>query len=106
MQEHEMRELAIRTATRADRDALERLALLDGAHPVGGEALVAEVDGRVVAALPLAAGRVFADPFEPTAHLAGLLELRARQLEAAGQPHSGRARRLLVHAVPALGRNA
>ena len=82
MQRH-MNGLSIRAATQADRGALERLALLDSAHPVGGEALVAEVDGQVLAALPLGAGRVFADPFEPTAHLADMLELRARQLRAA-----------------------
>jgi hypothetical protein len=97
-------ELAIRRATQADRRAVERLAALDAARPVGGETLVAEVDGEVRAALPLAAGRVIADPFRPTAHLAAMLELRAEQLNGGGRPH--RARRLLVQAVPALGRHA
>ena len=42
--------------------------------------VVAEVDGNVVAALPLRGGKVMADPFRPTAHLIPLLELRAKQL--------------------------
>lgn len=96
--------LSIRRATQADRLAVERLAALDAARPVGGETLVAEVDGEVRAALPLALGRVIADPFRPTAHLAALLELRAAQLDGAERPR--RARRLLVQAVPALGRHS
>jgi hypothetical protein len=96
--------LQIRRATQADRTAVERLAALDTARPVGGETLVAEVDGEVRAALPMALGRVIADPFQPTAHLAALLELRARQLDGESRPR--RARRLLVQAVPALGRHA
>jgi hypothetical protein len=96
--------LQIRRATQEDRVAVERLAALDTARLVGGETLVAEVDGDVRAALPLASGRAIADPFEPTAHLVALLELRARQLDA--DPRHRRARRLLVEAVPALGRHA
>jgi hypothetical protein len=76
-------EIAIRMAAPADADAVRELALLDSAHPAGGDALVAEVDGEIRAALPLAGERVIADPFEPTAELATLLELRARQLRLA-----------------------
>ena len=76
-------EIAIRYAGPSDVEDVRRLALLDSAHPAGGETLVAEVDGRIQAVLPLAADHVIADPFEPTAELASLLELRARQLRAA-----------------------
>ena len=76
-------EISIRLAAPADADEMRRLALLDSAHPQGGDALVAEVDGRIRAALPLASDHAIADPFEPTAELVSLLELRARQLRAA-----------------------
>ena len=48
----------------------------------------AEIDGKVVAALPLRGGKVMADPFRPTAHLIPLLELRAKQLATAPAPDS------------------
>jgi hypothetical protein len=37
----------------------------------------------MLAALPLGAGRPIADPFEPTAELVALLELRRSQIESA-----------------------
>jgi hypothetical protein len=73
-------QITIRTSTAADVAALARLAALDSAEPFTGGALVAEADARIVAALPLGSGRPIADPFEPTAELVSLLELRARQL--------------------------
>jgi hypothetical protein len=73
-------QIAIRFAEPDDGEAVERLALLDSAHGAKGETLVAEVDGQIAAALPLAYGRVIASPFEPSVELATLLELRARQL--------------------------
>jgi hypothetical protein len=51
----------------------------------------------MLAALPLGSGRAIADPFEPTAELVALLELRRNQIQAAGTsagPH-GRLRSLL-----------
>jgi hypothetical protein len=65
-----------------DDPALERLAQLEGRPTPTGRQIVAEVDGALVAALPLAGGAPLADPFKPTAHLLPLLELRARQLDA------------------------
>jgi hypothetical protein len=76
-------ELSIRAAGPSDRAAVSRLAALDDAPAVPAAALVAEVDGHVVAALPLESGRPIADPFEPTADLVALLRLRARQLGSA-----------------------
>ena len=72
--------VTVRRATSSDRVELDRLAALDSAEPFTGGALVAEADARIVAALPLGSGRPIADPFEPTAELVSLLELRARQL--------------------------
>ncbi len=78
-QEH----VTVRYATVADAPALARLAALDSASPPRGPALIAEVASRPLAALPLGSGRPIADPFEPTAALVALLELRAAQLAAA-----------------------
>jgi hypothetical protein len=77
------RDVVIRAATRSDAAALASLASLDGALPPIGDTLVAEVDGALVAALPLGGGRPFADPFRRTLDLVALLETRAQQLERA-----------------------
>ena len=74
-------DVAIRIACRSDRAALAALAALDGALPPIGGALVAEVKGSIVAALPLGGGRAFADPFRHTSDLVALLDARAKQLE-------------------------
>ncbi|HZO98282.1 MAG TPA: hypothetical protein VFB42_13010 [Gaiellaceae bacterium] len=66
-----------------DDPALERLALLEGRPLPRGRFVLAEVDGEVVAALPLRGGAALADPFRPTAHLLPLLRLRAEQLRRA-----------------------
>lgn len=96
--------ISIRLAAPADGEDVRRLALLDSAEPGAGETLVAEVDGRIRAALPLDRGRVIADPFEPTAELASLLELRARQLRH--EPAHERSLRALAHGLPVVGRLA
>ncbi len=49
-------------------------------RPAGGSALVAEVDGRLRAALPLDGSAPIADPFYRGAELVDLLRLRAAQL--------------------------
>src|SRR5262249_34643174 len=73
--------VSLRLCTVHDDPALERPALLNGAHVAAGRFVVAEVDGEVVAALPLRGGVPIADPFRPTSHLLPLLRLRAGQLE-------------------------
>src|SRR5215216_7905755 len=78
-----MTNISIRRAVAADLSQLERLAALDSASPPRGPALVAEADSRMLAALPLGAGRPIADPFEPTTALVQLLELRKSQIDAA-----------------------
>jgi hypothetical protein len=72
--------VTVRHATATDEPELARLAALDSARPITGAALVAESDARIIAALPLGSGRPIADPFEPSAELVALLELRAAQL--------------------------
>jgi hypothetical protein len=88
-------QVTVRSAAGSDRRALERLASLDSGSAPLGPALVAEADARILAALPLGSGRPIADPFEPTAELVALLELRRSQLErAALSPRRSTADRL------------
>jgi hypothetical protein len=77
-----MTNITVRRAVPGDRSELARLAALDSAKPPRGPALVAEADSRMLAALPMGSGRPIADPFEPTAEIVALLELRAAQLTA------------------------
>ena len=73
--------LSLRLCRPADDPALERLAELEGRPVPDGRHLVAEVNGELVASLPLVGGDVLADPFRATAHLLPLLRLRAAQLD-------------------------
>jgi hypothetical protein len=77
-----MTEITVRRSVAADALELERLAALDSARPPTGPVLVAEADSRMLAALPLGSGRPIADPFEPTAGVVALLQLRAEQMRA------------------------
>lgn len=73
--------LTIRVSAAADADRLQQLADLDEEPALGEPALLAEVDGRLVAAIGLVSGRQLADPFAATADVRELLSLRAGQLE-------------------------
>jgi len=81
--------IIVRRASAEDDGQLGRLAALDSSGPIDGSALVAESDARIIAALPLGSGRPIADPFEPTAELVALLELRAAQLRNGSSPRRG-----------------
>jgi hypothetical protein len=81
--------VAIRAARGSDGDALEQLARLDSQRPLTGDVLVAEQDGRLVAAL--AGDRVVADPFRPTDDIVALLQLRAGR-KRRGRRHGARVR--------------
>jgi hypothetical protein len=87
-----MQNVTVRRSTSGDLGGLERLAALDSARPPRGPALIAEADSRMLAALPIGSGRAIADPFEPTAELVALLELRRTQIEAAEGASRGRPR--------------
>lgn len=90
--------VTVRRSTSDDFSGLARLAALDSARPPSGPALIAEADSRMLAALPLGAGRPIADPFEPTSELVALLELRRSQIESASDASAagpGRLRSLL-----------
>jgi hypothetical protein len=72
--------LIIRPATADDAPALWRLAALDDAPALAGEALMALLDGEPVAALSLSNGHVVANPFRRTADIVALLQMRAERL--------------------------
>jgi hypothetical protein len=74
--------IVLRLCRENDSRAVARLASLDGVSVPLGRLLLAEVDGRLVAALSLGSRALIADPFACTAHLRGLLKLRAAQLGA------------------------
>jgi len=72
--------VTLRYSSAADREGLRRLAELDSARVPAGTSLIAEVDGRLRAALPLDGSRAIADPFHRGLDLVELLRLRAAQL--------------------------
>jgi hypothetical protein len=74
--------VTLRYAAAKDAAGLRSLAELDSAEAPSGQVLVAEVDGRLRAALPLRGGDAIADPFHRGTELVELLRLRARQLKA------------------------
>jgi len=96
----QLHDMVLRYDRATDEDALRRLAALDSVRPLKGRALVAEVEGRPVAALGLLDRRVVADPFEHTADAVELLRYRARRLESAPAERP-RLRDRLRHAVAA-----
>lgn len=73
-------ELTIRRADAQRRGEIERLAELDSAEPLRGDVLLAEQDGRLVAALELDSSRAVADPFARSAPAVSMLRMRAQQL--------------------------
>jgi hypothetical protein len=78
--------VSFRLARVSDEPSLERLAALEGREVPRGGQLVAEVNGEVVAAMPLAGGDTLADPFRPTAHLLPLMRMHAAQLYTPSRP--------------------
>ena len=72
--------LVIRLAVSADETQLRRLAHMDSARPLSGQALLAEQGGSVIAALSLDDGALIADPFVASADSVALLRVRAAQL--------------------------
>lgn len=74
-----MNPINIRFSTDSDRASLGELAELDGHAAPQGEAVIAEVNGRIVAAVGVADGVAVADPFVLTSDTLDLLRLRAEQ---------------------------
>lgn len=85
----QLHEMVLRADRPTDASTLRRLAALDSTRPLRGRALLAEVDGRAVAAIGLTDGRVVADPFAETAEVVELLKVRADRMQPAAdeRPH-------------------
>lgn len=84
--------ITIRPAYADDHTAVARLAVLDSAEQIpAAPLLLAEVDGKLRAALSLANGSAIADPFFPTAQILELL--RAYATAGHKQPRATRERR-------------
>jgi hypothetical protein len=75
--------ISIRRLEPGDRPALARVAERDSGDPPSGDALGAELDGRLIAAVSIASGASVADPFTRTAEAVEMLKLRAAQLRDA-----------------------
>jgi hypothetical protein len=88
--------LVVRRGRSSDAAALRVLAELDSARPLTGTTVVAEDDGRLVAAISLHDGRVVADPFVPTADVVAML----RRHTAGGRSAKARPRRGLPRLMP------
>ncbi|MGI8864942.1 MAG: hypothetical protein ACR2JH_11210 [Solirubrobacteraceae bacterium] len=76
--------VTLRYAAAADAPRLRALAEMDSARPPDGVVLLAEVDGRLRAALPIEGGPPISDPFHRGRELLELLQLRAQQLGPGG----------------------
>jgi hypothetical protein len=79
--------IVIRSARSADEQELAVLSVLDGGrHAPEGQVMVAEVDGRLRAAVG-SNGVAISDPFWPSAELVSMLRVHgARVARAARQP--------------------
>ena len=91
-----MTSLHLRQATATDVATLTTLAALDETAPLRQPALMAFEDGRPVAAMSLADGRVAADPFVHTAEAVALLRARRERRSAAPRRGVRRARFVLA----------
>jgi hypothetical protein len=73
-------DIELRMCKTADDPAIDRLAALSEVPVPYGRLVVALLDGKLVAALPLNGDPVIRDPFVKTDQLVHLLEVRAEQL--------------------------
>jgi hypothetical protein len=73
-------QVTLRMATADDAGRVRTLAQLDSAPVPSGPLLIAEIDGRLLAARPLDGSTPIADPFHRSAGVLQLLRLRAEQL--------------------------
>ncbi|MGZ4255619.1 MAG: hypothetical protein ACXVH1_40390 [Solirubrobacteraceae bacterium] len=72
--------IELRLAYADESRVLHRLAQLDDAPDLDGDALLALIDGEAIAALSLSDRRVVANPFVRTEHAVSLLRIQADHL--------------------------
>jgi hypothetical protein len=88
--------ITIRRATAADHARVLELAELDGRPAPAGETLLAEVEGRLWAAVGIEDGAAVADPFRPAGDMVWLLQMRAEQERVMRAPGSLVGRLMMV----------
>jgi hypothetical protein len=79
--------ILLQQAAPSDDDALRDLAQLDSARVLARPAVMAIVDGRLVAAASLADQRVVADPFADTTQAISLLRAHLSEVSARRHGH-------------------
>ena len=84
--------VTLRLDRAGDLATLHQLAAMNSRRVREEAYVVAEVEGKIVGALPLAGGAPIVDLFTRTAHLVPLLELRAAQIRRARDLPSARRR--------------
>lgn len=89
-------DITIKLSTEADIERLRRLAELDSKPVPSGDVLIAEANGRLLAAIGMD-GAVIADPFERTASVVRVLRIH---LEGGGRPRRPRSRGWLARLLP------
>lgn len=67
-------------ATSEDARTLKRLADVDSAAPLTGQVMLAEVDGKCLAAMSLDTGSMTANPFKRTAAIVAHLHMQREQV--------------------------
>lgn len=87
--------IELRLARADESRVLHRLAQLDDAADLDGEALLALINGEAIAAMSLSDRRVVANPFVRTEHAITLLRIQADHL-------FGRRERRRLRAIPRL----
>ena len=70
-----MNTVTVRPYLPNDRPSVWRLAALDDRRVPAEPLVLAETNGRLVAAVSRRTGEAVADPFEPTAHLVEMLRV-------------------------------
>jgi hypothetical protein len=88
--------VTVRPYQARDAHALQRFAEMDGGQVPAEPILVAEIDGKVLAARSVLTRQTLADPSRPTAELVKLLDLRSvhlRHVADGGVPRPHRMRR-------------
>ena len=81
--------VTIRPARAADVGQLARLAEISERRLPAGLVLVAEVESKIIAAVPVEGGSLLSDLWQPTGDVVQLLELRSEQIRAAkGRPRA------------------
>lgn len=79
--------ILLQPATPSDAAALHDLAQLDSARPLADPALLAIVDGRLIAAASLTDGRLIADPFTDTTQATRLLRHHLTEISTRRHGH-------------------